>query len=234
MIESQSHLWIFITRDSENVIERVSEVGQMPVSIFGNRLILSPMRLCGGKRHFRSLNSKTPPLYIQLTPSLTMEASRNLLSRFSWVNLRTSQIQYSCRRCSQQAVATTNGTTPFRLPISKTRAAFHSRTTETFRSPSLLRTTFRHNSIACAPLKSPTVLTPQNSSTDQSSSTEREVAAYEITFTCKPCKHRSAHRISKQGYHQGTVLITCPKCKNRHVISDHLKVSNGLTSSSEL
>ncbi len=48
--------------------------------------------------------------------------------------------------------------------------------------------------------------------------------AYELTFTCKPCKHRSAHHISKQGYHKGTVLITCPDCKNRHVISDHLKV----------
>ena len=48
--------------------------------------------------------------------------------------------------------------------------------------------------------------------------------AYELTFTCKPCKHRSTHRISKQGYHKGTVLITCPECSNRHLISDHLKV----------
>ena len=48
--------------------------------------------------------------------------------------------------------------------------------------------------------------------------------AYEITFTCKPCGHRSTHTISKLGYHKGTVLITCPDCSNRHVISDHLKV----------
>ena len=48
--------------------------------------------------------------------------------------------------------------------------------------------------------------------------------AYELTFTCKPCKHRSTHTVSKQGYHKGTVLITCPECSNRHVISDHLKV----------
>lgn len=47
---------------------------------------------------------------------------------------------------------------------------------------------------------------------------------YNLTFTCKPCNHRSTHDISKQGYHNGTVLITCPNCKNRHVISDHLKV----------
>lgn len=30
--------------------------------------------------------------------------------------------------------------------------------------------------------------------------------------------------MSKQGYHRGTVLIQCPSCKNRHVMSDHLGV----------
>lgn len=35
---------------------------------------------------------------------------------------------------------------------------------------------------------------------------------------------RSAHTISKQGYHHGSVLIACPSCRNRHVISDHLKI----------
>jgi protein import protein ZIM17 len=48
--------------------------------------------------------------------------------------------------------------------------------------------------------------------------------AYRITFTCKPCGERSAHRMSKQGYHRGTVLIQCPTCKNRHVMSDHLGI----------
>ena len=48
--------------------------------------------------------------------------------------------------------------------------------------------------------------------------------SYELTFTCKPCGHRSSHTISKQGYHHGTVLITCSECKNRHVISDHLNI----------
>lgn len=47
---------------------------------------------------------------------------------------------------------------------------------------------------------------------------------YEMTFTCTPCSTRSTHRVSKQGYHFGSVLITCPECRNRHVISDHLNV----------
>lgn len=46
--------------------------------------------------------------------------------------------------------------------------------------------------------------------------------SYELTFTCKPCRHRSTHNVTKRGYHHGAVLITCPGCKNRHVISDHL------------
>jgi mitochondrial protein import protein ZIM17 len=39
-----------------------------------------------------------------------------------------------------------------------------------------------------------------------------------------PCGERSSHKISKQGYHHGSVLITCPSCRNRHVISDHLQI----------
>ena len=54
--------------------------------------------------------------------------------------------------------------------------------------------------------------------------TPEKQPAYELTFTCKPCKHRSTHSITKHGYHKGTVLITCPECSNRHLISDHLKV----------
>ncbi|CAG8956776.1 hypothetical protein HYFRA_00011165 [Hymenoscyphus fraxineus] len=47
---------------------------------------------------------------------------------------------------------------------------------------------------------------------------------YELTFTCTPCSTRSTHSVSKQGYHHGSVLITCPECKNRHIISDHLNI----------
>ncbi|ODQ50009.1 zf-DNL-domain-containing protein, partial [Saitoella complicata NRRL Y-17804] len=37
------------------------------------------------------------------------------------------------------------------------------------------------------------------------------------------CSNRSSHHVSKQAYHNGTVLITCPGCRNRHLIADHLK-----------
>ncbi|KAK3396284.1 DNL zinc finger-domain-containing protein [Sordaria brevicollis] len=51
-----------------------------------------------------------------------------------------------------------------------------------------------------------------------------QVPHYELTFTCIPCDFRSKHKVSKQGYHHGSVLIACPNCRNRHVISDHLKI----------
>lgn len=47
---------------------------------------------------------------------------------------------------------------------------------------------------------------------------------YRITFTCTPCGTRSSHHVSKQGYHHGSTLITCPECRNRHIISDHLNI----------
>jgi hypothetical protein len=47
---------------------------------------------------------------------------------------------------------------------------------------------------------------------------------YDMTFTCKKCLDRSSHRITKQAYHFGTVLINCPGCKSRHLIADHMKV----------
>lgn len=87
-------------------------------------------------------------------------------------------------------------------------------------------TQLRYNSNTPRPLT-------QSSKTQSEQEAEWEAAnqerrkneeAYRITFTCKPCGHRSAHRMSKQGYHRGTVLIQCPSCASRHVMSDHLGV----------
>ncbi|KAI0200267.1 hypothetical protein F4808DRAFT_173392 [Astrocystis sublimbata] len=47
---------------------------------------------------------------------------------------------------------------------------------------------------------------------------------YQMIFTCVPCGHRSEHVVSKQGYHHGSVLISCPTCRARHVISDNLNI----------
>ncbi len=71
----------------------------------------------------------------------------------------------------------------------------------------------RHNSSLTVPEGQPK--TPESGD---------DVPSYHLSFTCKPCLHRSRHRITKQGYHYGTVLVTCPSCKSRHVIADHLKV----------
>lgn len=49
--------------------------------------------------------------------------------------------------------------------------------------------------------------------------------SYELVFTCKPCGDRSAHVVTKQAYHKGTILIRCPKCNAHHVLADHLKVN---------
>ncbi|MCJ1450854.1 hypothetical protein MMC28_001188 [Mycoblastus sanguinarius] len=71
---------------------------------------------------------------------------------------------------------------------------------------------------------SPSVVATSSTSRADAQKPPEKPPAYELTFTCKPCGHRSTHTVSKQGYHKGTVLITCPDCKNRHVISDHLKI----------
>ncbi|PQE29284.1 DNL zinc finger domain-containing protein [Rutstroemia sp. NJR-2017a BBW] len=65
---------------------------------------------------------------------------------------------------------------------------------------------------------------PNSPDSQESSPTRAPQPSYDLTFTCTPCSYRSTHRISKQGYHYGSVLITCPECRNRHVISDHLGI----------
>ncbi|KAL4959033.1 DNL-type zinc finger protein [Aspergillus stella-maris] len=91
--------------------------------------------------------------------------------------------------------------------------------------------TTRYNSSDASNTDKPSPLTdrPSNPDTDaanaeQNRARREKEPAYQLTFTCKPCGERSTHRVSKHGYHRGTVLIRCPGCENRHVISDHLKI----------
>ncbi|KAI9926924.1 hypothetical protein ASPWEDRAFT_177060 [Aspergillus wentii DTO 134E9] len=91
------------------------------------------------------------------------------------------------------------------------------------RLPILHHAIIRNNS------SSPLTDRPDQASTDAQNEEQNRLRreqepAYQITFTCKPCGNRSSHRMSKHGYHRGTVLIRCPSCDNRHVISDHLNI----------
>ncbi|KAK5206218.1 hypothetical protein LTR96_009507 [Exophiala xenobiotica] len=98
----------------------------------------------------------------------------------------------------------------FRLRSSLSRPSFALRQPPSLRLPSVPFQ--RYNSSLTVPEGQPE--TPVSD----------DVPSYHLSFTCKPCLHRSRHRITKQGYHYGTVLVTCPSCKARHVIADHLKV----------
>lgn len=95
--------------------------------------------------------------------------------------------------------------------------------------PSIVRLA---HSIPRPPQKIPAAETPSEEGGEKSAETQapaskrpyRNNAYYQLTFTCKPCGNRSQHDISKQGYHKGSILITCPSCRNRHVIADHLNI----------
>lgn len=97
------------------------------------------------------------------------------------------------------------------------------------RSPVLLTSLLGKNSYSTTtrdphPLTENKAPAPTEEEAQAAQARRDQEPAYLIYFTCKPCSHRSAHRISKHGYHKGTILITCPSCSNRHVISDHLKI----------
>ncbi|OTA00956.1 hypothetical protein A9Z42_0012680 [Trichoderma parareesei] len=72
------------------------------------------------------------------------------------------------------------------------------------------------------PSKEPSTADPPTSESHRPE--HKGPAFYQLSFTCQPCGHRSHHNVSKQAYHHGSTLITCPGCRNRHVISDHLNI----------
>ncbi|KAJ5432288.1 uncharacterized protein N7458_011444 [Penicillium daleae] len=90
----------------------------------------------------------------------------------------------------------------------------------------IIPTTRRQNSTSSRPLTEQPSDKTESDAVRQKRNEERRrnEEAYQIVFTCKPCGERSSHRMSKQGYHRGTVLIQCPSCNNRHVMSDHLGI----------
>ncbi|PYI36521.1 zf-DNL-domain-containing protein [Aspergillus indologenus CBS 114.80] len=150
--------------------------------------------------------------------------------------------------------ALTQRSLPRAAAISPPSPAFASASSRPFthltpRSPRPLRPTTTTTTLLSARHKSTTTTTTPpsqpteessnstNTLTDRHSSAATDAAhaeqnrlrreqepAYQITFTCKPCGGRSSHRMSKHGYHRGTVLIQCPTCSNRHVIADHLNI----------
>ncbi|RMY57917.1 hypothetical protein D0863_12452 [Hortaea werneckii] len=144
------------------------------------------------------------------------------------------------QRAAAQLLRSRNVNAPRYSPTQATRS-LHAPTPA---SPSLLRTRiarrpalYHVNQIRCESSSSSSSSSPSSSAprplTDSEPNPQdpEEIAArkaqepaYEMTFTCRACLERSSHRITKQAYHFGTTLITCPGCKNRHLISDHLKI----------
>lgn len=166
-----------------------------------------------------SHSSPSLSLYYHLhNTHLTMNASTALrsLTRASQQTLRFHQRAWPApsstsstllRKPLLQTPQTQPQTSPLRLGI-----RFHSTDDSATRPPK--------------PLTDRDGIPAKDAQTDADAIAARKAQqpSYEMTFTCKQCMNRSSHRITKQAYHYGTVLVNCPGCKGRHLIADHMKV----------
>ncbi|TFK23186.1 zf-DNL-domain-containing protein [Coprinopsis marcescibilis] len=50
-----------------------------------------------------------------------------------------------------------------------------------------------------------------------------------LTCAVEGCGQPQSHIFSKRSYEKGIVIVTCPNCKNRHLIADHLGWFQNLT-----
>jgi hypothetical protein len=156
--------------------------------------------------HFHSLEA--PTLYCCLSlfvmASTTMRSSSSLLRAFA-------------RNTAPRAARSSHAEY---IPAPAKRLFHTPRTSAAIRpSPILARTRL----LSAVRFES-SAASPTSANAPESRLEREQVPSYELTFTCNVCRTRSSHRLSKQGYHHGTVLIQCPDCKNRHLIADHLKV----------
>ncbi|KAI4093361.1 MAG: hypothetical protein LQ344_002949 [Seirophora lacunosa] len=125
----------------------------------------------------------------------------------------------------------TNTSTPLprpQLSINRTASSIKSTSAFAVRNRHHPKSVPHHRFLHTSPpsLSSPpaSVPTTDPSTTPPQQQQQPPTPQYQLTFTCKPCAHRSTHTISKHGYEKGTVLVACPQCKNRHLVSDHLKI----------
>ena len=134
---------------------------------------------------------------------LIMQASRSILQRFGWDSGRRAlpSTLRAARSIQRPPIWLREP-----LPTVVTRGLPHQLTARSFSTSPAARQE------------------PTYTASPETQPPRQDIPSYEIRFTCKKCMTSQTHRMSKQAYHHGTVLVTCPGCKNRHLVADHLKV----------